>query len=43
MSIECVLGSDGVCVPNVFGKSSEGNYFVLIQADTMVLSQIKCL
>lgn len=37
-ALKCVLGSDGVCVPNAFGKCSEGNYFVLIQADTIVFS-----
>lgn len=27
-----------MCVPNAFGKCSEGNYFVLIQADTIMFS-----
>lgn len=42
-ALKYILDSDGVCVPNVFGKCSEGNYFVLIQTDTIQFSLNKML
>lgn len=36
--LKSVLASDGICVPKAFGKCSEGNYFVLIQTDTIMFS-----